>query len=118
MTSLRPMTWSSKAAGGERCWKRSWPEFAATSDAARGRRLLLSLPKCASRKTGDEAVEKRVVEQRERDTRDQRRRHQRLPEIDVPADQLERHPRRDRPRVGRGDERDRVNELVHAERER
>src|ERR1051326_2614957 len=43
---------------------------------------------CASaegttRESLDEAVEERVVEQRERDARDQHRRHQRLPEEDV-----------------------------------
>src|SRR5205085_149715 len=65
----------------------------------------------------DEAVEERVVEQSERDARDERRRHQRLPEEHVAADQVVRYPRRHRALRRRRDERERVDELVDAERE-
>src|SRR5581483_10525990 len=82
-----------------------------------------SFPTCAlaegtTRESLDAAVEERVVEQRERDARDQHRRHQRLPEEDVAADQLVRHARRERPLARRLRERECVDELVHAERER
>src|SRR4249920_2389491 len=76
-----------------------------------------SLAKCASCKAFDEAVEEGVVEQRERDRRDQHRRHERLPEEDVAAYQVVRDACRDRSLLGARYEGERVDELVHAERE-
>src|SRR4029450_1286110 len=55
-----------------------------------------ALAEGTTRESLDEAVEERVVEQRERDARDQHRRHQRLPEEDVTADQLVRDAGRER----------------------
>src|SRR5581483_1869510 len=49
----------------------------------------------------DETVEERVVEQRQRDARDQRRRHQRLPEEDVAANQVVRNAGGERALAGR-----------------
>src|SRR5581483_5963819 len=73
-----------------------------------------SFPTCAlaegtTRESLDETVEERVVEQRERDARDQHRRHQRLPEEDVAADQLVRDPGRERPLARGLRERERVD---------
>src|SRR5918995_2884184 len=79
--------------------------------------ILDSLTEGPSCKALDEAVEERVVEQRERDGGNQRRRHERLPEEDIPADQVVRDPRGHRSLLGGRDERERVDELVHAERE-
>src|SRR5256885_989445 len=77
-----------------------------------------ALAEGTTREPLDEAVEERVVEQREGDARDQDSGHQRLPEEDVTPDQLIRNPGRDRP-LGRAlGERECVDELVHAERER
>src|SRR5581483_2392137 len=80
--------------------------------------LPYALAEGTTRESLDEAVEERVVEQRERDARDQHRRHQRLPEEDVAADQLVRHSGGERPLAGRLREGERVDELVHAQRER
>src|SRR6266536_5441513 len=77
-----------------------------------------ALAEGTTREALDEAIEERVVEQRQRDARNQHRRHQRLPEEDVAADQLVRDAGRDRPVRGRRRERERVDELVDAERER
>src|SRR5215211_5397853 len=71
----------------------------------------------ASCKALDEPVQKRVVQERQRDRRDQRRRHQRLPEEHVTSDQVVRNPCRHGPLLGARDERERVDELVHAKRE-
>src|SRR4026208_531558 len=46
-----------------------------------------SLAECSPCKALDETIEKGVVEQRERDGRNQRRRHERLPEEEIPPDQ-------------------------------
>src|SRR5205085_10323046 len=75
------------------------------------------LPKRAAREPGDEPVEERVVEKRERDRRDEGRRHQPLPEEDVAADELGEDARRDRLLLGGRDERQRVDEVVEDERE-
>src|SRR5262245_37649121 len=77
-----------------------------------------SLAERATCKAFDEPVEERVVEQRQRDRGNQRRRHQRLPEEDVAADQVVRDARGNGPLLGAGSEGERVDELVHAERER
>src|SRR5437870_4342335 len=58
-------------------------------------RCLVALAKRTSREAFDEAVEKRVVEQRQRDARDQAGGHQRLPVVDVADDQLVRDAGRD-----------------------
>src|SRR5919106_1211605 len=75
-------------------------------------------PERTACKAFDEAVEEGVVEEREHDARDQGRRHERLPEEDVSANELVGDARRDRPVLRGGDERERVDELVDAERER
>src|SRR5688572_9074928 len=91
----------------------------ATSSAASATctsfRALDSLAERAPCKPLDEPIEKRVVEQRERDRGDQRRGHQRLPEEDVAADQVVRHACGDGALLGARDEGERVDELVHAE---
>src|SRR5687768_8102025 len=69
-------------------------------------------PEGAACKAFDEPIEEAVVEEGEHDARDQGRRHQGLPEEDVSADELVRHAGRDRPVLGRGDEGERVDELV------
>src|SRR5262245_7699660 len=76
-----------------------------------------SLAERASRKPLDESVEERVVEQRERDGRNQSRREERLPEEDVATDQVVRDARGHRPLLGARNERERIDELVHAQRE-
>src|SRR6266849_890721 len=77
-----------------------------------------SLPERAACKALDEAVEERVVEERERDARNQRGGHDRLPVEDVAHDQVVWNARRDGPVRRAGDERERIDELVHTERER
>src|SRR5581483_3061806 len=72
----------------------------------------------ASRETGDEAVEERVVEQRERDAGDQDRSHDRGPVEQVAADHVGGDGRRERPLARAGDEGDRVDVLVDDELER
>src|SRR5688500_13676822 len=79
--------------------------------------ILDSLTERSSCKALDETVEESVVEQRQRNGRNQRRRHQRLPEEDIPPDQVVRDARGHRPLLRGRDERERVDELVHAERE-
>src|ERR671919_252944 len=74
-------------------------------------------PERAACKAFDEAVQERVVEQCQRICRNERRREERLPEEDVAADEVVGNPGRDRPLLRRRDERERVDELVHAERE-
>src|SRR4249920_3549358 len=69
-----------------------------------------SLAKRASCKALDEAVEEGLVEQRERDRRDQHGRHERLPEEDVATDQVVRNACGDRSLLGARDERERVDE--------
>src|SRR4026207_102300 len=76
-----------------------------------------SLAECASCKALDEPVEERVVEERQRDRRYQDGRHERLPEEDVAANQVVRDAGRHRPLLRGRDERERVDELVDAERE-
>src|SRR5437867_4305695 len=68
-----------------------------------------SLAERASCKAFDEAIEEGVVEQRERDRRDQRRGHERLPEEDVAANQVVRDARGHRALLGAGDEREGVD---------
>src|SRR5215204_2813786 len=91
----------------------SWSSASATGTSFR----LDSLTERSSCKALDETVEKGGVEQRKRDGRDQRRRHQRLPEEDIPPDQVVRDARGHRSLLGGRDERERVDELVHAQRE-
>src|SRR6187549_1733557 len=87
-----------------------------SSESATGTSFRLdSLAECPSCKALDETVEKGVVEQRERDGRNQRRRHQRLPEEDIPPDQVVGDARGHRPLLGGRDERERIDELVDAE---
>src|SRR5262245_19738689 len=74
-----------------------------------------SLAERASCKALDESVEESVVEQRERNRRNEDRGHQRLPEEDVAADEVVRDPGRDGAVLGRRDEGERVDELVDAE---
>src|SRR5918992_888336 len=76
------------------------------------------LPEGASGEALDEPVEERVVEQGERNARDQRRREEPLPEEDVAADQLRRDADRHRLQLGGGDEGERVDELAEREGER
>src|SRR5487761_792087 len=77
-----------------------------------------ALAECAAREAGDETVEERVVDEGERNARDQDRGHDPRPVVEVAANEIRRHADRQRP-VGRaGDERDRVHELVDDERER
>src|ERR671914_105228 len=76
------------------------------------------LPEGASGEALDEPVEERVVEQGERNARDQRRREEPLPEEDVAADQLRRDADRHRLQLGGGDEGERVDELAEGEGER
>src|SRR6476646_7667275 len=71
--------------------------------------FLVALPDGTTREALDEAVEERVVEQRERDARDQHRGHQRLPEEHVAADQLVRDAGRECPLARRLRERERVD---------
>src|SRR5436305_458002 len=63
----------------------------------------------------DEAVEERVVDERQRDARDEDRGHDRGPVEEVAPDQIGRDARRERALVRAGDERDGVDELVHHE---
>src|SRR5215210_2352947 len=80
----------------------SWSSESATGTSFR----LDSLAECSSCKALDETVEKRVIEQRERDCRNQRRGHERLPEEDISPDQVVRDARRHRSLLGGGDERE------------
>src|SRR5688500_2008628 len=89
-----------------------------SSESATGTSFRLdSLTECVSCRALDDTVETGAVEQRERDGRNQRRRHERLPEEDIPPDQVVGNARRHRSLLGRRDERERVDELVHAQRE-
>ena len=74
--------------------------------------------KCTAGEAGDEPVEEQVVEQRQRDGRDQHRGRDRSPLDEIAADQIGRHTGRDRAVLRARDERDGVDELVDAERER
>src|SRR4029453_8476220 len=76
-----------------------------------------SLAECASCKALYEPVEERVVEECQGDRRDDHSRHERLPEEDVTANQVVRNAGRHRPLLRGGNEREGVDELVHAQRE-
>src|SRR6266852_4223087 len=74
------------------------------------------LAECPAGEPRDEAVQERVVDEGQRDARDQDRGHDPGPVVEVAADQIGRDADRQRA-VGRArDERDRVDELVHDER--
>src|SRR5688500_5823018 len=91
----------------------SWSSASATGTSFR-RDSLAERARC---KALDETVEECGVEECERDGRNQRRRHQRLPEEDVSPDQVVRDARGHRSLLGARDERERVDEFVHAQRE-
>src|SRR5918996_5147489 len=74
-------------------------------------------PECSPGEALNEPVQEDVVEQGDRDARDQRGREQPLPEEDVAADELRRHADRDRLLLRARDECQRVDELVERERE-
>src|SRR6188472_2885047 len=71
-----------------------------------------SLPECSSCEPFDEAVEKHVVEQRQRDGRDEYRSHERLPKEDIAADQVVRNSGRDGALLRTRDKGEGVDELV------
>src|SRR6266487_313089 len=77
-----------------------------------------ALPECSPGEAGDEPVEERVVEERERNARYERGDHDRSPLRQIAADQIRIDTRGQRAMCRRGDERERVDELVHDERER
>src|SRR5439155_24606754 len=79
---------------------------------------LLSLAECSAGEPRDETVETRVVEERERDARDERGDHDRSPLRQVAANEVGVHPGRQRPVVGARDEGERIDELVEHQRER
>src|SRR5690349_8799284 len=66
----------------------------------------------------DELVEEEVVHDRDGNADQQRAGHERSPEIDVAPDELRRHAERHRLLVGYRHERERVQEVLHRERER
>src|SRR5918996_3074280 len=74
-------------------------------------------PECSPGEALNEPVEEDVVEQGDRDARDERGREQPLPEEDVAADELGGDADRDRLLLRARDERERVDELVEGERE-
>src|SRR5438105_1090481 len=67
---------------------------------------------------GDEPIQEQVVDERQRDARDQDRGHDRGPVVEIAADQLGRYGDRQRAAGRARDESDRVQELVDDERER
>src|SRR5215213_9385026 len=69
------------------------------------------------REASDETIQEDVVEEGDRDGHDGGRGHQRLPEEDVTPDQLRRYPDRDRLLLRGRDEGERIDELVHGQRE-
>src|SRR5438034_7080868 len=71
-----------------------------------------------SRDARDELVEEEVVDDRDRYPDEQRARHERAPEVHVAPDQLRRHAERHRLLLGDGDEGERVEEVLHGQRER
>src|SRR5947209_8626954 len=71
-----------------------------------------------SRDARDELVEEQVVDDGHRHADQQRARHQRAPEIDVAANQLGGHAQRHRLLLGDGHEGQRVEEVLHGQRER
>src|SRR5678816_4093839 len=73
---------------------------------------------CRSRDPRDELVKKQVVDDRHRNADQQRAGHQRAPEIDVAPDQLGSHAQRHRLLVGDGDEGQRIEKVLHRQRER
>src|SRR5690348_3240729 len=80
--------------------------------------LSYRLAKSPAREAGDEPVEEGVVDEGQRNARDQDRRHDPGPVEEVTADQVGGHTDRQRA-IGRArDERDRIDELVDDERER
>src|SRR6266850_6703313 len=72
---------------------------------------------CRSRNARDELVEEQVVDDGHRHADQQRAGHQRAPEIDVTADQLGGHAERDGLLVGDRHEGQRVEEVLHRQRE-
>src|SRR5215510_13050025 len=66
---------------------------------------------------GDELVEEEVVDDGDRHPDEQGARHQRSPEVDVATNQLGGHAQRNRLLAGEGDEGQRVEEILHRERE-
>src|SRR5205085_3960903 len=77
-----------------------------------------ALSERTAREPRDEAVEERVVDEGQRDGGDQDRGHDPRPVVEVAADQVGGYADRERA-VGRArDERDRVHELVHDDRQR
>src|SRR5919206_3574351 len=76
------------------------------------------LAECPTGKSRDEAVEKRVVEERQRDARDQCGDHDRAPIRQVAANQIRVDAGRHHLVRRRRDEGERVEELVRDERER
>src|SRR6266550_2066043 len=77
----------------------------------------LALPECSPGEARDEPVEERVVEERERNARYERGDHDRSPLRQIAADQIRVDTRGQRAVRRRRDERERVYELVHDERE-
>src|SRR2546422_10401310 len=71
-----------------------------------------------SRDARDELVEEEVVDDRDRYPDEQRARHERAPEVHVASDQLRRHAERHGLLLGDGDEGERVEEVLHGQRER
>src|SRR5262249_40033883 len=65
----------------------------------------------------DEPIEKKIVSDRHRNGRDQRRTHQLPPVENVAANQVGCHPKRHGLLLGGGDESQRVDEFLHGQRE-
>src|SRR2546430_2958456 len=93
------------------------PTFLISSRRSR-RRSAIPPPfstKCAAGETGDEPIEERVVDQCQRDARDQDRGHDPGPVEEIAANQVGRNADRDCPVRRARDERDRIDELVDDE---
>src|SRR5216110_525805 len=66
----------------------------------------------------DELVQEEIVDDRDRHPDEQRAGHERAPEVHVAPDQLRRHAERHRFLLGDGHEGERVQEVLHGQRER
>src|SRR5262249_30524937 len=123
-TVLGPTRLSSAKSRSEIALKRQKSEGVFSFASAVGRNALRLLRPTAarsldgaSRDAADEAVEEKIVRDRHRDARDQRRRHQFAPVEDIAANEVGRDPQGDRLFLRRGDKRQGIDELLHRQRE-
>src|SRR6185295_12170159 len=79
---------------------------------------LLALPLHGAGQAGDVVLDEERIDDRDRDGAEQRPRHELAPEVDVAADQLRDDAHRDRLLLRRGEEHERVDELVPGQGER